>query len=418
MKSFEKLCYFIIILVSSIYSKAFSNTSEYNDNMSKSFALLQQKHFEEFSQLNQKNHSKKIFTIFIVLLSTVSCQESYNIDDLESSKNIIVFEGAITDEPGPYKVNIYLAKSFGSNNNITVVGVTSAKVKIKDDLGRVVELQEGNNGTYTTSKFGFRGTIGRTYQLHVTLRDDNIYESVPTKLEAADTISNLYVEPGIYATATTDAEGDYLKKTYLGLYVYADVNSNSETTKYYKFDNLVIRQYTRVKYPGSPVSFLVFFRQLIKPDNLPITKASIFTENKQIVKKQKLLFLPFIRDISVGDTANFMSQYSNAGWIVSTTMSTISKESYIYYQGITTQLSANSQLFDPIATQIKGNINCLTDTQLVLGTFEVYSKSVKQRGFFLTSDLSDTINKEITVPGPMKTDTFEKWPAPYWINFY
>jgi hypothetical protein len=362
---------------------------------------------------------KKFFGFASLALSVISCQEPYNVDDIESSKNIIVFEGAITNDPGPYKVSIYMAKPFGSRSSSMPVGVSNANVTIKDDNGEVERLFESRNGDYFTSPNGIRGTIGRTYRLTVKLRNGNIFESVPTKLVAADTINSLYAEPGTYEVATVNEMGEYNKKTYEGLYVYADISSGSDVTNYYKFNNLVIWQTTRIKDYGTEFSYTIFIRKLVKPDNLPIVKSSVLYNDSQFVKKQKLLFLSYVRDLSEGDTANKLSPYVNAGWVVSTTVSTISKESYKYYDAITTQLSGKSQLFDPIATQVKGNIICRTDsTQLVLGIFEVYTKSQKNMGFYWTPERADVAKEYVSDPGPMKTDTFGRSPAPYWVNFY
>jgi len=57
---------------------------------------------------------------------------------------------------------------------------------------------------------------------------------------------------------------------------------------------------------------------------------------------------------------------------------TLNDEAFVYYRDVSRQLSATGKLFDPIATQVYGNITCTNNaSKMALGFFEA-SGCVKQ----------------------------------------
>jgi hypothetical protein len=363
---------------------------------------------------------KKFFSFAVIALSFVSCQEPFDFDDFDSKQNIPVFEGSITDEPGPYKVSLYYAKPFNVTKSTSTTMITNAKVYIKDNYGKTAELSyDRKNSAYYTAVGDIRGIVGRKYRLYVKFTNGNTYESIPAALESAETIDSLYAEPGSHDYTTYDAYGDAVKKTYKGINIYADINSESVTTKYYKFNTSVIWQHTRILNPGSQFPSTLYIRiPNTNTDDLPNIKSSISYNNSQLVKKHQIVFLPYIPDMSSGIDSPPMTPYVNMGWIVQTIMNTTSHETFNYYQAVYEQLKAGSQLFDPIPTQIKGNIICRTDTtQLALGLFNVYSKITRCKAFYWIPEHDYVKTKNVSDPGPFISDTATNVPPPYWVSF-
>lgn len=108
------------------------------------------------------------------LLTLSGCQKIVNVDLNEAAPNIVI-EGLITDRPGPYAITI--SKSGSYFNQPQLLPVSSAGVKITDDLGNVDTLKETRPGVYITSKM--RGNPGRTYTLNV-ISDNTVYEASST----------------------------------------------------------------------------------------------------------------------------------------------------------------------------------------------------------------------------------------------
>ena len=99
-----------------------------------------------------------------------------------------------------------------------------------------------------------------------------------------------------------------------------------------------------------------------------------------MIKRHNLGFLPYSFDPRPqNDTTGPILP---KGWIVSTTAFSIQKDAYEYYSSVVKQLEAEERMFDPVPSQVKGNIHCLSDTtKLVLGLFEVASKTTRHTAF-------------------------------------
>jgi hypothetical protein len=100
--------------------------------------------------------------VLITFLFFSACQKIINVDLNVAAPNIVI-EGMITDRPGPYVITI--SKSGSYFNQPELVPVSSARVTIADDLGRIDTLKETKPGFYLTSSI--RGNPGRTYTLKV-----------------------------------------------------------------------------------------------------------------------------------------------------------------------------------------------------------------------------------------------------------
>lgn len=132
----------------------------------------------------------KNFRIIIVLLFLVSdgCVDELKVPVLVQ-RNLVV-DGAITDEPGPYTVKLYLSSSIEEDLDRPEY-VTGASVQIKDDLGNTEQLTEASDGIYTTDANGIQGEVGRKYQVLITTTDGNQYESSLAALTSAGEIETL-----------------------------------------------------------------------------------------------------------------------------------------------------------------------------------------------------------------------------------
>src|ERR1022692_4666787 len=102
-----------------------------------------------------------VFIIFYLAFS--SCEKVINID-LNSVAPQIVVQGNITNQPGPYTVQLTQTVNFSEPNNFPAV--SGAKVIIEDNAGNVDTLTENPAGIYTGTRL--TGTPGRSYALVLT----------------------------------------------------------------------------------------------------------------------------------------------------------------------------------------------------------------------------------------------------------
>jgi len=102
-----------------------------------------------------------------------SCVKEYWPDLDSSSENLLVVDGKITNDPGPYTVILSRSSSV---QNPKFIPVTNALVFIISGSGAQELLTETSAGVYKTSENGIQGVIGQKYKLHVAT-SDKVYTS-------------------------------------------------------------------------------------------------------------------------------------------------------------------------------------------------------------------------------------------------
>jgi hypothetical protein len=111
-----------------------------------------------------KNLNSAILILISVIIFT-SCQKTI-VPPLPGSTSQLVIEGAVSDTPGPYQINISKTVGFYADN--TYPNVSGASVAITDQTAGVTDiLTETSSGTYTTHTIS--GKPGSTYQLKVVV---------------------------------------------------------------------------------------------------------------------------------------------------------------------------------------------------------------------------------------------------------
>ena len=136
--------------------------------------------------------------LFIALIFIGSCIDRLNYTAPSIyTKNVIVVDGVITDEPGPYRIrltNPIKVDGAIAYSSFTEQAVSVRRVTLSDDLGNSEELEEINKGIYQTKPDGIRGAVGRSYSIRIETFDGKIYESTPDKMEPVGAVDSIYYE--------------------------------------------------------------------------------------------------------------------------------------------------------------------------------------------------------------------------------
>jgi hypothetical protein len=109
---------------------------------------------------------KKYFSIILMGVFLLSCEKEIQLA-LDPNQSLLVIDGSITDEAGPYSIK--LSKSNGISASSNFLAVTNALVIVKDNLGQIDTLQHEKQGEYKTNKI--KGIYGNTYYLEVQVGD-------------------------------------------------------------------------------------------------------------------------------------------------------------------------------------------------------------------------------------------------------
>ncbi len=142
--------------------------------------------------------------VFVVLCS--ACVDRITIDTGTVSTYPVVIDGFISDQPGPYTIQVTKAYDIESKLS-TKAPVSLRKLTISDNAGTVEVMTEVSQGVYKTSAAGIKGTIGRAYKIRIELLDGRIYESIPDTLTLAGTVDKVYFD--FKSEVTTSGANQY-----------------------------------------------------------------------------------------------------------------------------------------------------------------------------------------------------------------
>ncbi|MBN2519128.1 MAG: DUF4249 domain-containing protein [Bacteroidales bacterium] len=331
---------------------------------------------------------KKILYFLILLIITISCQTPYYPEDLDDNEKILVVEGFLTNKPGPYHVSLSWAAPFETGE---ISFVQNATVIISDDKGNREVLTESGYGDYLTKKDGIKGTIGNTYKLRIELADGSIYESIPSVMKTPPVFDTIYAERGILKKISKNTYGDIIIHEDDGLNVYIDMKTNDHEQGYFRYSSRYYAQHIHT-IPGAEGPISVYCPSFGNLNDMPNVKAAIFNGTNYIVKKQNMGFLTYI----VYKETDSTSARWPYGWVIANTLYTIDVHVFEYYQAIVDQLNASERIFDPVATQITGNIKCITDTtKLALGIMEVASTNTFYTAFYWYPGIRELLMKNL-----------------------
>jgi hypothetical protein len=109
---------------------------------------------------------KKYFSTILMGMFLLGCEKEIQLA-LDPNQSLLVIDGSITDEAGPYSIKLSKSNSISASSNF--LAVTNALVIVKDDLGQIDTLKHEKEGQYKTNKI--KGIYGNTYYLEVQVAD-------------------------------------------------------------------------------------------------------------------------------------------------------------------------------------------------------------------------------------------------------
>lgn len=160
---------------------------------------------------------KNIFlTALAASVLLTSCEQviDYELDEAAAK---VVFEGLITDEPGPYIIKI--SQTRGYLDQEPNQGILGAVVVVQDNQGNIDTLEAAGPGIYRTRTL--QGVIGNTYQMRAfingqeysaqsTMRDINPVDSVSFEFKEETSVQDEGYYPTFYFQEKA-GKGDYYK---------------------------------------------------------------------------------------------------------------------------------------------------------------------------------------------------------------
>ena len=309
---------------------------------------------------------KKSFKYILPIILTFiinSCVEKYWPELNSSENNLLVIEGMISNQPGPYLINISLTSPI---DTITQRPASNYTVEILDNRGNSETLQEIRDGVYSTSTNGIQGLIGRKYKININSPKGQNYASDFVELLPPTEIKSFY--PVIESKPTLDAEIEDL-----GYQFYIDTYESSVDSSFF----LWRLEQTYEYHSDYTADYIMKARDSVLRETTNEEAKSyakcwmtenvmqIFTYNTSILSSSALNRFPL----------NFVNTHTRAlsvRYSLLVNQLTINKEAYHFWNSIENMNSNQGSMYTRQPYQIRGNLyNVDNPDEVVLGYFLV-----------------------------------------------
>jgi hypothetical protein len=315
---------------------------------------------------------KEFIYLALILILFASCEEYYH-PDLDVVSPILVVESQLTNNPEHNYVKLSMTQDFYSTDEATQV--TGAKVELIQVGGSTLKGIDSGTGYFT---FPSVPISGKTYYLKITNQKD-IYQSDLVLMPPVPQIDSLYTIQKIERSYVTDGSGVPELVETLGREIYVDAPISS-SLEYYRFDWRAIIQW--VYSPGAPAPSWYGWKSFYETDLFNIAGPKEFSSSDQITK-HPIVWRDYNSQTYLDSTAQIAQ-----GWILILDEYGTTKSSYDFHEELNKQFSAEGSLYDPILTQVYGNIHCTSDaTKSVLGFFDL--NSYRQYRYYLNLGTGD-----------------------------
>jgi len=330
---------------------------------------------------------KELYYIAFLAILLVSCEEIYT-PDLEESQSMMVVESQITNDQDHNFVKLTKSLDFYSTDQAEKI--EGAQVELIESEGSSMKGIESSTGYFT---FSDTPIPGKTYYLRI-IWDNNIYESEKVVMPPLPTIDTLYTNHAVEKSYTNDIFGKLVEVETPGRNICIDAPITSKL-EYYRFDWRAIMEWT-YSFPLGPTynGWIPYYNT----GNFNLAGPKQYSVSEKI-QSHPVLFLGYDSEAYLDSVTQLY-----VGWIVIIDEYGTTKDSYDYHEGLNEQFSAEGSLFDPVSTQVYGNIKCTSDpTKLVLGFFDLNSYRQYRYYIYLGSNESSKlvqrqINRYLDIP--------------------
>lgn len=304
-------------------------------------------------------------------------------DDTES---LLVVEGWITDETGPFTVSLTSTIPVYDERNVVVsdyLPVSGAELQITDDMGNVYMLYEEDAGWYETDAKDLQGIPGYTYTLMVTNPDGRQYESEAVFMQEGPDIDKVYHKT---VQRTYFDQARPYEETWLNVLV--DTRSAGDEITYFKWD---FEETWEFEMP----TFVTVNHGSCETCPPPSTETiDVDYEKKHcwVSESSRSILVKSTVDAAENEIEGFILQSIgppddrlNIKYSILVKQYLINRKMYEYFKRIRESNQETGGIYETAPAQIIGNIHCCNGETVALGYF--LASAVKtERIFILPSE--------------------------------
>lgn len=301
---------------------------------------------------------KIIIPALIIFAGITACIDEYWPDDITKYEDLLVVDGYISNEPGPYTIKLSISAGI---NDPRYLPLSGAEVRITDEDGNSELLTETADGTYETAEDRIQGEAGTGYKLTIIRPDERVYESGFQMLRHPLAIDSLYAKLEYHSSE----EHAY---DLAGYQFYITTERAEHDSSYLFWDLIETYQYNadftiEYLYDGG-------YTRFPKPDSLFTCWRNASIEEMFLYSTENLS-PPQIRNYPINYVSTQTKRLSIRYSLLARQLS-ISGEAYDYWNNIREIIDNQGSLYNSQPFQIRGNIKNINDeNEPVLGFFMV-----------------------------------------------
>ncbi len=350
--------------------------------------------------------------IYLALIASllVSCEEYYT-PEIEETAGLLVVESRLTNDPAQNFVKLSMTRDFYSSE--ASEKLSGAQVDLVEIGGLISRAVESNAGYYTFQKIP---VSGKTYQLRIAYQKES-YLSDLVVMPPLPHIDTLYTKHKIETIFRTDAYGNPELVESAGREICIDAPITAKL-EYYRFRWQTVLLWTY--HPPSigdapPPPPLYGWKSRFDGGLYNLAGPKEFSTSG-FVRRHPVLSLSYNTKAYLDST-----EQSPNGWIIIVNQYGITQKSHEFHEKLNRQFAAEGSLFDPVLTQVYGNIHCKSDaSKIVLGFFDM--TSYRQYRYYLnlgSGPDNQVIQRRLNRYPEIPEDGYEIGTRPYfWENNY
>lgn len=297
----------------------------------------------------------KLFLI-LVLLSLVGCKDKFDIPLRNTDKSLLVVEGAL--RVGSEPTMITLSKTVNVNEQVNYKPVLQAYLAVEDKNGGSTILNDIGNGRYFHSNLGL--IPGNEYRLRIRTADNKEYLS-----------------EYVVAKVTPAIDSISWRKENEDVFIYINTHDNTNNTRYYKWDfdeTWEINSFYNARYQYTGGSTVIYspsfhYRCWKYANSTTINLGTSAHLSADVISEFPLL------EIKKG------SEKLSVRYSILVKQESLTKKAYEYLLLMKKNTESIGSIFDPLPSDLKGNIQCTSDPNEGVIGFLTASSIVEKRIF-------------------------------------
>ncbi len=300
----------------------------------------------------------------IILLLFSTCIEPYT-PNLDGYESLLVVDGLITDEDTSHSVR--LSRSLQENTAPEMV--TDATVSITDDSGNSYSLDHKGDGIYKTDNSQFKGIIGRTYTLNISISEGELYKSDPCVMLDVPDIDSIFFQKE-EKLVNNGSENN------VGIQIYVR-SKEGDDERYYRWEYDETWKF-KIPLPARAIYFnehniimnpnvREYCWRSRKSDEILINR--VYPGESKSIEKMPVTF------IASDKTDRLLLHYS-----ILVRQFSISQKEYEFWYNLTKVNEIGGDIFAAQPYSVPGNIRCVDNPdKRVLGYFQVSAVRQKRK---------------------------------------